>query len=256
MRRCVGERRATAGTGKGMIDLLHYLHKHHILAMLDLVPDLLFWVKNDRGQFIYGNHAFLEHQGMSSLSDLKGKTDFDCSPRHLAKQYAHDDHYVLQGNEITNRLEMNTTESGDTAWYSTSKRPITDEAGAIVGSYGMTRHFEKLACASSDIEAVRVPVEYIRSNFARDITVGDIADAAHLSISALERRFKKYLNKTPRRFLVEIRLEQARRLLVESDAPIANVAFDAGFSDHSYFSQQFRRFFGLLPSEFRHSTQT
>lgn len=113
-----------------MIDLLHYLRKHHILAMLDLVPDLLFWVKDDRGQFIYGNHAFLEYQGMSSLSDLKGKTDFDCSPRHLATQYAHDDHYVLQGGEITNRLEMNTTESGDTAWFSTSAACIAVSAGA------------------------------------------------------------------------------------------------------------------------------
>jgi len=77
-----------------------------------------------------------------------------------------------------------------------------------------------------------------------------------LSISALERRFKKYLDKTPRRFLVEIRLEQARRMLVEGDTPIANVAFGAGLSDHSYFTQQFRRFFGLLPSEFRRSTET
>jgi len=45
-------------------------------------------------------------------------------------------------------------------------------------------------------------------------------------------------------------------MLVEGDTPIANVAFGAGLSDHSYFTQQFRRFFGLLPSEFRRSTET
>ncbi|MEM7765170.1 MAG: AraC family transcriptional regulator [Pseudomonadota bacterium] len=219
--------------------------------MLDLVTDVLFWVKDDRGCFVHGNRAFLEHQGAASVQELVGKTDFDFSPRYLAAQYAKDDQSVLQGASVTNRLEMNTTESGDIAWFSTSKRPVRTADGDIVGSYGMTRHFGRHAMVSAEIEAVRAPVEFVRANFARDITVADIALAAHLSVSALERRFKKHLNKTPRRFLIDTRLEQARRLLVESEAPIAEIAFAAGFSDHSYFSQQFRKFCGVLPSEFR-----
>ena len=235
------------------MDLVTHLEKSDVLAMLDLVPDVLFWIKDDQGRFVYGNQAFLEHQGIPSLDQLAGKTDFDCSADYLATQYARDDDYVLRGGEITNRLEMNTTDTGAVAWFSTSKRPIRNDTGDVIGSYGMTRHFDKLAHARSDIEAIRIPVEFIRTHYAQEITVAEIALTAHLSVSALERRFKKHLNKTPRRFLVETRLEQARRLLVESEASIADVAFRAGFSDHSYFSQQFRRFFGMLPSEFRRS---
>ncbi len=234
--------------------LIDKLCKNDVLAMLDLVPDVLFWIKDRHGRFVYGNQAFLEHQAIPSLEQLAGKTDFDCSPDYLAAQYVRDDGYVLRGGEVTNRLEMNTTDNGTVAWFSTSKRPIRNSRGLVIGSYGMTRHFEKLANASSDIEAIRAPVEFIRTHYAQDISVADVALTAHLSVSALERRFKKHLNKTPRRFLVETRLEQARRLLVESDAPIADVAYRAGFSDHSYFSQQFRRFFGVLPSEFRRLT--
>ncbi|MEL7025502.1 MAG: helix-turn-helix domain-containing protein [Pseudomonadota bacterium] len=219
--------------------------------MLDLVPDVLFWVKDSDSRFMYGNQAFLEHQGIKSANQLEGKTDFDFSARHLAEQYVRDDAYVLEGGEVTNRLEMNTTEAGEIAWFATTKRPIRNPKGEIVGTFGMTRHFDRFENARSDIDAVRAPVEFVRANYARDITVTEIAEAAHLSLSALERRFKKHLKKTPRQFLVEVRLEQARRLLVESTMPIAEVAFASGFSDHSYFSQQFRRFWGMLPSVFR-----
>ncbi|MEL7312681.1 MAG: AraC family transcriptional regulator [Pseudomonadota bacterium] len=224
--------------------------------MLNLIPDVLFWIKDADNHFVYGNQAFLEHQGIRAVGDLAGKTDFDFSPAHLAAQYVRDDQTVLQGGEVTNRLEMNTTDGGEIAWFATTKRPILTDAGDVVGTFGMTRHFGRFANARSDIEAVREPVEFVRANYATDISVTDIASAAHLSVSALERRFKKHLKKTPRRFLVETRLEQARRLLVESDLPIAEVAYSSGFLDHSYFSQQFRRFWGLLPSEFRRSHAT
>ena len=82
-------------------------------------------------------------------------------------------------------------------------------------------------------------------------TIEDLAEVAHLSVSALERRFKRYLTKTPKQFINEIRLENARRLLVETNIPISQVGEETGFSEHSYFSKQFRLFFGELPSEFR-----
>jgi len=103
----------------------------------------------------------------------------------------------------------------------------------------------------SSIDAIKAPVEYVRKNYHTDIAVHELADLAFLSVSALERRFKKYLAKTPKQFINEIRLENARRLLIETKLPIMEIAFRCGFSEHSYFSRQFKTLFGILPSQIR-----
>ena len=85
------------------------------------------------------------------------------------------------------------------------------------------------------------------ANFKSD----ELAELAHLSVSALERRFKKHLAKTPNQFINEVRLENARKLLIETQLPISQVAYQCGFSAPSYFSKQFRRLFGEIPSQMR-----
>jgi transcriptional regulator GlxA family with amidase domain len=107
----------------------------------------------------------------------------------------------------------------------------------------------------SSIDAIKTPVEYVRENFHRDLKIEALAKLAFISVSALERRFKKYLSKTPKQFINEIRLENARRMLIETRLPIADVAYRCGFSEHSYFSRQFRLMFGTLPSQLRENMQ-
>ena len=222
-----------------------------LITMFDLLPGVLFWIKDINHNFIHANQAFIDHKGEKGLKKIVGKTDFDFSPAHLAKQFIRDDNKILAGQSVTERLEMNMTETGDSAWYATSKRPITNSQGEIIGSYGITRHLHKQTMALSGVEAVKAPVDYIRANYRQHFSIDQLAEVAHLSVSALERRFKKYLAKTPKQFINEIRLENARRLLVETNTPISQVGDETGFTDHSYFSKQFRLFFGELPSDFR-----
>lgn len=147
------------------------------------------------------------------------------------------------------------TQTSDNAWFSTSKRPIVNEFNEIIGSYGITRQLQKQAQMISGVDAIKVPVDFIRKHYQENLAIDEVAEITHLSVSALERRFKKYLNKTPKQFINEIRLENARRLLVETSLPIASVANDVGFTDHSYFSKQFKLLFGQLPSTFRRSQE-
>jgi len=224
-----------------------------LIEMFDLLPDALFWIKDNEHRFIHANQSFVEHLGTSCIEQIIGKTDHDFSPSHIAKQFLRDDDKILAGKSVTERLEMNMTQSGDVAWFATSKRPITNEQGKIIGSYGITRHLEKKTKAISSVEAIKVPVEYIRENFQYQFSIEKLAEVAYLSVSALERRFKKYLAKTPKQFINEVRLENARKLLIETNIPISQVGDQTGFSDHSYFSKQFRLFFGELPSDYRNN---
>jgi transcriptional regulator GlxA family with amidase domain len=150
---------------------------------------------------------------------------------------------------------MNITRDGELAWFSTSKRPLIDADGRVVGNYGITRHFQKSSQALAVFESVRAPVEYIRQNYHKQITLKELAELTHLSVSALERRFKKHLAKTPSRLINEVRLENARRLLMDTNLPISDIAFQTGFSDHSYFTKQFKLFFGMHPSKMRGDTK-
>jgi AraC-like DNA-binding protein len=230
---------------------LKQIEVEQLISMFDLLPGVLFWIKNKNNNFIHANQSFIEHKEVQGLSQILGKNDYDFSPAHLAKQFIRDDEKILTGQSVTERLEMNMTQTGDPAWYATSKRPLYNHAGEIIGSYGITRHLQKQAMALSGVDAIKVPVDFIRAHYHRHLTIEELAGVTHLSVSALERRFKKYLTKTPKQFINEVRLENARRLLIETDIPISQVGDETGFTDHSYFSKQFRLFFGELPSDFR-----
>ncbi len=152
---------------------------------------------------------------------------------------------------VTDRLELNYTDRGELGWFSTSKHVLKDEQGAIIGTYGVTRHLQKTSKALSHVKAIEAPVEYIRNHFHRHIGIEELAELAHLSVSALERRFKKHLAKTPNQYINEVRLENARKLLVETQLPVSQVAYQCGFAEPSYFSKQFKRLFGDVPSNLR-----
>ncbi|NOU52233.1 AraC family transcriptional regulator [Pseudoalteromonas sp. JBTF-M23] len=222
-----------------------------IINMFSLLPDVLFWIKSSRHCFVYANQAFVDHVGAAKLDDVIGKNDFDFAPVHVARQFIQDDKKVLAGACVTDRFEINQSNNGELAWFTTSKRPLKDKQGNVIGTYGITRHLQKTSTTLAHINAIKTPVEFIRLNYQKAITIEQLAQIAHLSVSALERRFKKYLAKTPKQFLTETRLEQARKLLVETSLPISSICFCTGFGDPSYFAKQFKCFFGLTPSQIR-----
>ena len=238
-----------------LVALLDSLPIHHVLQTYDLLPDILFWIKDLNSKIVYGNHCFLEHLAMDTLEQAIGLDDYDFAPKHIAKQFIADDQKVVKGEVVTDRLEMNILGSGEIAWFTTSKRPLLDLQGRIVGSYGISRHLEKTSIVLTGMVALKAPVAFIRENYARKISMHELAEVAHLSVSALERRFKKFLSKTPQQYITEVRLENARRLLVETTLPISVVADESGISDPSYFSRIFHKEFSVLPSEFRDSYQ-
>jgi len=221
------------------------------VAFLDLIPDTHVWVKNTQGKFVYGNRLFFERLGFSSMQALLGKSDFDIAPAYLAQKYCEDDAHVLEGGLVTDRLELilDNTETGD--WFLTSKWPIYNLRDTVIGTMGLSRHLNKTERNALPFHELQAPVDYIRKHFSSSISVTALASACNISVSALERRFKKHLQKTPRQYLNEVRLDHARQLLLETDKSIGSVALETGFADHSHFTRAFRRYFNETPREAR-----
>ena len=96
----------------------------HFAELLDSLPDVLAWVKDRQGRYLWVNRAFLlqyalDHQGEKeevSVASVLGKTDYDLSPPFLADQFRLDDEQVLAGHRIVNRLERLGDSRGTTVW--------------------------------------------------------------------------------------------------------------------------------------------
>ena len=98
-------------------------------------------------------------------------------------------------------------------------------------------------------------MQFIDENISdSDISVGDLAAAAAVSRSGLQRKLKQTMGITPQDLLREARIKRACQLLRTSDKTVAEVAYACGFSDPKYFSKCFKQSTGKTPSEYKNAS--
>ena len=95
--------------------------------------------------------------------------------------------------------------------------------------------------------AVDPAIAYVNDNFARRITLDELAEHVHLNKSYLVRLFRQKLGQTPIEYLNSIRLAESRFLLPGSTCRIEEIAWQCGFESASYFIMRFRRRYGITP---------
>jgi AraC family transcriptional regulator len=95
--------------------------------------------------------------------------------------------------------------------------------------------------------------EYVRANLARPISLLDLSSIAGLSKRHFLRAFRETSGMTPHRYVVGLRIEDAKRLLCETNDSVTAVALASGFSHSHHFSTSFRQATGMTPSAFRQS---
>lgn len=109
---------------------------------------------------------------------------------------------------------------------------------------------------STDVVAVAdrqvsAAVRYLREHACENISVGDLLKAVPMSRSALERRFKQWLGRTPHDQLLRVKIDRVKTMLATTDLPLAVVAERTGFEHTEYLSVVFKRVTGLRPSAYR-----
>ncbi|CAN5399809.1 DNA-binding transcriptional regulator [soil metagenome] len=114
---------------------------------------------------------------------------------------------------------------------------------------------------SSDVIAVddrhvAAALRFIRENACAGIDVHAIARASGQSRRALEKKFTTYLGKTPMDQVNEIRLRRIKKLLIETDFLLSDIASRVGFEYHEYMSRYFRKHTGMAPGQFRRANRT
>jgi AraC-like DNA-binding protein len=98
---------------------------------------------------------------------------------------------------------------------------------------------------------VRLAEEYVEANWARSITIEELASQTNTSIRSLYAAFKKYRGYSPMGFVKTVRLRRARQMLLEGNpkTSVSQIAFKCGFGNLGHFAGDFRQMFGELPSE-------
>lgn len=100
---------------------------------------------------------------------------------------------------------------------------------------------------------LRRVTEFIEENLDQDLELAEIAQAVELSPYHFARSFKQTTGFSPIQFLMQRRIELAKRLLAEDEAPIVEVGLRAGFKNQSHFTTLFRKLTSLTPKAYRNA---
>ena len=93
--------------------------------------------------------------------------------------------------------------------------------------------------------------EYVSANLHRNITLDDIAEVVCMSPSSLYKKMKEYADISPMEYVMKMRLHKAVELLKDDSVSVQEVASAVGFNTHSFFSECFKREFGMTPRQWR-----
>jgi AraC-like DNA-binding protein len=220
--------------------------------LFDHVPDTAFFVKDRQGRYIACNQSLVLRVGLLDKAALLGRTVTEIFPTVLAEQYRVQDAEVLSaGKPVIDRLELHWHANRRSGWCLTTKLPLLDAAGAVIGLIGVSRDLAAPNDTSKIPPGLTKALEHLDRHYADAVTPASLAKQAGLGQVRFARLIKRIYRITPSQLITQTRLSVATRLLQEPARPIAEVAHACGFYDHSAFTRAFHSATGLTPTEFR-----
>jgi AraC-like DNA-binding protein len=117
-------------------------------------------------------------------------------------------------------------------------RLITGEQGALVRQIGL---------ANSHLAHISRAIRWIREHYSEPVLIADLAALSGMSASTFHRHFRTATSMTPIQFQKQIRLQEARALLMTAPANVAEIGYLVGYESPSQFSREYRKTFGTPP---------
>lgn len=221
-------------------------------SLFDRSPDVAFFVKDAVGRYVSVNDSLVERHGLKSKSQVIGKRPRDICRGDLGRIPTEQDEKVLRtGRPLIDHLEMQWHRPNDPVWCLTTKLPMLDANGAVIGLIGFSRDI-RVPVESHDIPRdFAYAIEEFEQNLSPEVTPAWLARRSKLSSQRLARLTKRLFGLTPSQFITKCRVAAASRMLCDPDQSVAGIAHACGFYDHSAFTRAFRSATGITPSEFR-----
>lgn len=228
-----------------------------LVALFETLVDVMFCAKNDQGEYVEVNTAFVRRTGRSSKRDVIGQTVTGLFSSERAAHYEQQDQHILEsGQPLRDELELIRRPDGELGWYLTTKLPLTDNSKSSrpIGIVSVSRDLETQPGSGLELSSLHPVVTHVRENLRAPLRVGDLAAVADCSPAQLDRRVRRVFGLSPKQYVLRVKVERAMELLTESDSSLSDIALAAGFYDQPDFSRRFARVTGRTPAQFRAST--
>ena len=178
--------------------------------------------------------------------------EFDVDPNNLQLRYEggfHDGLIEQIARSIVTEMDSESPTSGliiDTLQTALAAHLVTNYSN-------LSPKKTRLACAAGALDQKRLDRvrDFISSNIEHNITLKELANEACLSPYHFARAFKAAVGVPPHRYIVDLKLNFAKRMITNSSTPFSQIALMTGFSNQAHFSRTFKQLTGLTPSEYR-----
>ena len=160
--------------------------------------------------------------------------------------------FVIDGNRITT--------AGGTASIDMMLKIIADDHGEELGNAVADQLIYSAIRTDQDTQRLSIPtrigvrhpklsqvIQMMEQNIEEPISPSVLAKDVGMSTRQLERLFRRYLSRSPKRYYMELRLQKARNLLMQTDMTVINVALACGFASPSHFSKCYRSHYNTTP---------
>ena len=160
--------------------------------------------------------------------------------------------FVIDGNRITT--------AGGTASIDLFLKLIADDHGEELANAVADQLIYSSIRTDQDTQRLSIPtrigvrhpklsrvIQVMEQSIEEPISPSILARDVGLSTRQLERLFRRYLDRSPKRYYMELRLQKARNLLMQTDMSVINVALACGFASPSHFSKCYRAHYGTTP---------
>jgi AraC family transcriptional regulator, glycine betaine-responsive activator len=160
--------------------------------------------------------------------------------------------FVIDGNRMTS--------AGGTASIDLILALIADDHGKDLANAVSDQLIHAAIRTDRDMQRLSIPtrigvrhprlsrvIETMEASIEDPVSPAELAEDVGMSTRQLERLFRRYLNRSPKRYYMELRLAKARNLLMQTDLSVINVALACGFASPSHFSKCYRAQYGTTP---------
>jgi PAS domain S-box-containing protein len=223
-----------------------------LIALFAELTAVMFCAKDADGRYVEVNDAFVRRTNQRARSGVIGRRAGELFVPALAERYEEQDARVLaEGRPLRHELELIRRDGGTPGWYLTTKIPVVEPDGTTAGVVSVSEDLRSADPADPAMPALSRVVDLVESRLDAPPRAEELAAAAALTPSVLERRMRAVFGLAPTQFVLRARIDRARALLTGTDRPLAEVALACGFYDQPAFTRQFTRLAGETPGQFR-----
>ena len=169
--------------------------------------------------------------------------------------------FIIEGNRMTT--------AGGTSSIDLMLKLIANDHGEDLANAVADQQIYSSIRTTQDVQRLSVPtrlgvrhpklgqvIQMMERNIEEPISPSILAKHVAMSTRQLERLFRRYLSRSPKRYYMELRLQKARNLLMQTDMSVINVALASGFASPSHFSKCYRAHYSTTPYRERGSQTT